>query len=151
MKWNRIKNANRIIKGQRLRVRSSKRKKGTSYERIPPFTISHPVPGARLVKGFRPFGDSRHYGLLYRTSSSQGVRSARKGRVVKVANMRGYGTYILVDHGSGWITMYSNMARVFVRTGQTVTTRQNLGKARSGRFQFLLSFKGKPVNPVRYL
>lgn len=57
------------------------------------------------------------------------VVAAASGRVVTVAD-RGatsYGRYVVVDHGSGWRTLYAHLSTQTVSVGQSVSAGKKLG------------------------
>ncbi len=149
-RMNNIRKRNQLYAGRRIKVprAGAPRAERTIRSKI---NLSWPLRHRRLVKGFRPMGDSRNYGLLYRTRRGQPIKAAAAGRVIKVASMRGFGRYILVDHGRGWISMYSNLSDIYVKSGQSLGRASKIATSGGRRFFFLLSYKGKPVNPIRYL
>lgn len=142
MGWNRLQKADRIYAGQRLKIRKAAKRAGPSFSR----------PGSwRIERRFDERGDVRNYGILARLRGNGDVYSAAPGRIIKIAYLRGYGRYILVDHGKGWITMYSHIQRVSVKTGQRVGRKALLGRAENRRLFFLVSHNGRPVNPIKVL
>ena len=140
-----------IYKGQRLKIPS--RLMGSSHSLGPTASekirIQKPIY-SRIFRRYRNSRYNKNLGLVYRVQRAKTVRAAHSGRIVKVSTMRGYGNYILVDHGKGWVSMYSNMSRVFVRPGQRIRMRSQLGSVKNTEFFFLLSFRGRPIDPNRY-
>ncbi len=69
----------------------------------------------------------------------------------------GYGTYVIVDHGRGLLTLYGHMAVVSVRSGQRVSRGQPIGVegstgASTGvHLHFEVRLGGTPVDPRPYL
>ena len=140
-----------IYKGQRLKI--PPRLMGSSHSPGPTASekirIQKPIY-SRIFRRYRNSRYNKNLGLVYRVQRAKTVRAAHSGRIVKVSTMRGYGNYILVDHGKGWVSMYSNMNRVFVRLGQRIRMRSKLGSVKNTEFFFLLSFRGRPIDPNRY-
>ena len=140
-----------IYTGQRLAIPS--RLMNSSHSLGPTASgrirIQKPIY-SRIFRRYKNSRYNRNLGLTYRVQRAKTVRAAHSGRIVKVSTMRGYGNYILVDHGKGWVSMYSNMSRVFVRPGQRIRMRSKLGLVKNTEFFFLLSFKGSPMDPNRY-
>jgi murein DD-endopeptidase MepM/ murein hydrolase activator NlpD len=70
---------------------------------------------------------------------------------------RGYGCYVIVDHGAGWTTRYDHFSEVFVSAGQHVEQGTVLGLTgctgycRGEHLHFAILFEGKAVNPIDYL
>ena len=81
--------------------------------------------------------------------SGQSVKSAAKGQIIKIDVLRGYGKFIMIDHGKGWITMYSNLDNLLVTEGEKINKGQELASANRERFFFLVSYEGKPVDPLK--
>lgn len=156
---NSLKSANHIYAGQRLKIKTFSSKKASSGRRgskvrklkdARSLHLKKPVSGWRVEMGYRPRGDVRHYGLLCRIPARASVFPAHKGKVSKVGHMRGYGKYILIDHGSGWHSMYSNLRQIYVKPGQNVSLKDSIGVVKNDKLFFLLAYRGKPVNPTGY-
>lgn len=65
-------------------------------------------------------------GVDITTNSGSIARSVFNGEVTAVGNMPGAGQFIIVRHGE-FLTIYANLKDVYVKTGDKVTTKQNLG------------------------
>ncbi|MER7113551.1 peptidoglycan DD-metalloendopeptidase family protein [Saccharomonospora azurea] len=61
------------------------------------------------------------------------VYSSAPGTVSKVANTgsTSYGRYIVIDHGSGWQTLYAHLSSQDVSVGQKVTEKTMIGRVGS--------------------
>lgn len=72
-----------------------------------------------------------------RVTAGSAILSAGRGRVVRVVNpqgdalRQGYGRYVVVDHGSGYRTLYAHLERIDVREGAEVKLFQRVGVAGS--------------------
>lgn len=84
--------------------------------------------------------------------------AAAAGTVWSVGDDPGrYGLYVVLDHGSGWATLYGDCARVLVRPGQRVWRGQALcvlgatGPPGPGALIFALWLDGQPLDPQPYL
>ena len=55
------------------------------------------------------------------------IIAADGGTVVTATYNDGYGNYVIVDHGNGYMTLYAHMSGRAVSTGDTVTQGQVLG------------------------
>lgn len=57
------------------------------------------------------------------------VSSSAAGKVSRVRDLGGssYGKYVVVDHGSGWQTLYAHLNSFSVKVGQSVKTGSKLG------------------------
>ncbi len=120
-----------------------------------------PVNG-RVTSGFGPRGKRRHTGLDIPMPLNTPIRAARNGIVARTGNnstmgFRGYGNFILLDHGGGVKTLYAHCSSVSVREGQKIMQGQivglvgRTGRATTEHLHFEVRINDKPVNPVPYL
>jgi len=101
-------------------------------------TWTRPSPG-RITSGFGPRWGAQHNGLDFGATCGTPVLAASSGTVVGVhKNNRppatGYGTLIVIDHGSGIVTRYAHAANedVLVTLGQQVSGGDQI--ARTGTY-----------------
>jgi murein DD-endopeptidase MepM/ murein hydrolase activator NlpD len=82
--------------------------------------------------------------------------------IVKEVNTRvipnkGYGIYIVIDHGLGYETLYGHLSRVFVQRGQQVKRWDligltgSTGKSTAPHLHYGVSVKGVEKNPYNFL
>jgi lipoprotein NlpD len=90
-------------------------------------------------------------------SRGQPVKSTAEGRVVYAGNaLRGYGNLIIIKHNDDYLSAYAHNDTMLVReqqevkAGQQIATMGNTGTS-SVRLHFEIRYKGKSVNPLRYL
>lgn len=70
-----------------------------------------------------------HDGIDISSQIGENVKSIEKGTVEKVYDDSFYGTTIVIDHGQGYKSSYSNLnSKVSVKEKQTVTKGQVIGK-----------------------
>lgn len=98
-----------------------------------------------VVEGYSQNKEANTYGITLRVR--QNVRALADGRVVSMGRLRGYGRYIIVDHGQGWHSLYSNLSRLQVAKGEKVERGAIMGEARHKRLFLVVSFRGNPINP----
>ncbi len=94
-----------------------------------------PVTGRYAVVGH--FGQQQHENLVYVVTNNNGVdirtdagadaRCVFKGVVTKVFAVPGYNSSVIIRHGN-YLSVYSNLSRVYVKAGDHVGTRQSIGK-----------------------
>lgn len=70
--------------------------------------------------------DVNNNGVDITTSNGALARAVFDGEVKAVVNMPGSGQFILVRHGE-FLTIYSNLQEVYVKVGDKVKTKQNIG------------------------
>jgi septal ring factor EnvC (AmiA/AmiB activator) len=109
-----------------------------------------PVAG-RLVTGFDEVSDAgvRSRGLTFATTAGAGVVAPAAGIVRYARRFRKYGTIVILDHGDGWTSLVTGLARVVVVPGQRVAIGAALGTAPAGddpRVTVELRRRGRPVD-----
>lgn len=87
----------------------------------------------------------------------QQVVSTAKGVVVYSGNaLKGYGNLIIIKHNEDYLSAYAHNERLFVKEGQSIKAGQKIALMGSSgsdsvRLHFEIRYKGKSVNPQRYL
>jgi septal ring factor EnvC (AmiA/AmiB activator) len=83
------------------------------------------------------------------------VRSVAAGKVVYAERFIGYGNVVLIDHQSGFYTLYGNLSDILVATGSRVEIFQQIGTVGGSVDGPILHFEvrqgGKPVDPLKWL
>ena len=133
----------------------------SAIEYIPlssPLTVSR-----RFTSGFGirrdPFTGkhSSHYGIDFAAAWRSPITATAAGRVKFAGTRSGFGRTVEIDHGNGFMTRYAHMHRVSVKRGQTVELHDKVGElGSSGRstgphIHYEILFKGKPLNPKRFI
>ncbi|RNM04504.1 murein hydrolase activator NlpD [Dickeya undicola] len=90
-------------------------------------------------------------------SRGQSVIATASGRVVYAGNaLRGYGNLIIIKHNDDYLSAYAHNETMLVReqqevkAGQQIATMGSTGTS-SVRLHFEIRYKGKSVNPLRFL
>lgn len=99
-----------------------------------------------IVQAYSRNRENNNYGVTLRMRENT-IRAMADGRVHSAGQLRGYGKVVIVDHGQGWHTLYSNLARVQVHRGQQVSQGDVLGQPRHKRLFLVVSYRGNPINP----
>ncbi len=68
----------------------------------------------------------KNNGIDILTNSGENARSVFDGKIISVRSITNTNKAIIVRHGE-YFTVYSNLIEVFVKPGDEVKTRQNLG------------------------
>jgi len=100
----------------------------------------------RVVQPYSRSSEKNTYGVTLQLRENS-IRNLAGGVVYGTGTMRGYGKYVIVDHGKGWHTLYSNVARINVSRGQQLARGGIIGTARSKRLFLVVSYRGNPINP----
>ena len=121
--------------------------------------LSLPIRG-ELINRFgspRSDGGMTWKGLFIRASSGEEVKSIAAGRVVFADWLRGFGNLMIVDHGSGYMSLYGNNESIHKRVGDSVNSGDTIaavgnsgGNADSGLY-FELRHQGKPFDPLNWV
>ncbi len=79
------------------------------------------------------------------------------GRVVYAGRFEDYGMLLIIDHGSGYHSLYGNLSEVFLKKGDLLAKGMDIGKISNSKLlnvpalYFEIRHKGKPVDPVKWL
>lgn len=125
--------------------------------------IDKPLKKYWITSGFGvrkdPFNGryARHNGLDFGGPYKSPIFSPGEGKVV-YADWRGrYGRMIEIDHGMGLVSRYGHLAKITVEEGEYVGRGSQLGLlGNSGRstgphLHFEVLYKGKPLNPLKFI
>lgn len=113
-----------------------------------------PMPAQGTIKG--TFGGKRESGGTWRglfiETPPSSVKTIAEGNVSYAANLPGYGNTVIVDHGSGYMSVYTGLSQITVREGSKVNNGQSLGT--SGKLPageegvyFELRYRNQAMNP----
>ncbi|HEX7037602.1 MAG TPA: peptidoglycan DD-metalloendopeptidase family protein [Pseudomonadales bacterium] len=122
-------------------------------------SLPWPIDG-RLRNAFgqpRPEGRLIWHGLLLAADEGTPVRSVFRGRVVFANWLRGFGLLTIVDHGSGYMTLYGQADTLLKKVGDWVESGEEIARAgRSGGsdvsgLYFEIRHEGRALDPVSWL
>ena len=127
------------------------------------------------IAGAKPFHTMRHrlpwptngqikphtdmalqHGVFIKAAAGQGVQSIYTGRVIFADWLRGYGLLLIIQHSSGYLSLYAHNESLFKKLGDTVKAGEIIAKVghsggnhESGLY-FEIRHHGKPVDPRRW-
>jgi len=91
-------------------------------------------------------------------SLGRNVLASEAGRVVYSGNgLRGYGNLIIIKHNDDYLSAYAYNQKLlvkeqqWVKSGQKIASMGNTGPNSGAELYFEIRYRGKPVNPMRYL
>lgn len=127
--------------------------------------VPSPLPGGRILHRFGPLAHPvfhtrvQHPGLTLEVpgTAPRRVQAVAFGQVAWTGTAPGIGLTVLLDHASGWFTVYGGLDSVTCREGDVVRAGDVLGTTRAGpgersaRLHFEMRRQGQPVDPVPYL
>lgn len=115
-----------------------------------------PVSG-RLSSPFGPRWGRFHYGIDIAISEGTQIKAAADGTVLRAFNNGGYGLFVEIDHGGGWITRYGHNSKLLVKPGDCVSSGEvvalsgNTGNSTGPHLHFEIRKNGTAVDPQLYL
>jgi murein hydrolase activator len=95
-------------------------------------------------------------GLFIRAKEGASVKSVATGRVVFADWMRGFGNLIIIDHGSGYMSLYGNNQAIFknvgeeVQGGDSIAAVGNTGGNESNGLYYELRSQSVPFDPLKW-
>ncbi|HRS53478.1 MAG TPA: peptidoglycan DD-metalloendopeptidase family protein, partial [Bacteroidales bacterium] len=110
---------------------------------------SHPHP---VISGIIIKND----GLNFTTTKGSTIRSIFKGKVSAVTSIPNYNNVVMIRHGE-YLSVYANLATVYVKTGDYVKTKQAIGmiyydeKEDNATIHFELRKGTTILNPAEWL
>ena len=110
-------------------------------------TQPHPLVKTTMIKS---------NGVTIATNPRSKARAVFDGEVMAILSFKGSNPAVLIKHGN-FITTYKNIAKVYVRKGQKVKSKQSIGEIfthpQSGKttLQFSVFNELKPQNPKNWI
>jgi murein DD-endopeptidase MepM/ murein hydrolase activator NlpD len=107
-----------------------------------------------------PFGyrwGRLHAGVDLAADYGAQYQAAARGRVILAGWYGGYGNFVLIDHGDGFVTGYAHQSQIAVSCGEHVSQGQTLGYVGctghcfGPHLHFEVRINGSPVDPLGYL
>lgn len=121
---------------------------------LAPIDLQLPVVG-RTITGFGSpaRGGVVSDGITLAPRPGAQVIAPAAGRVAFAGPYRGYGRIVIIDHGGGWTSLVTGLARVDVSVSDELVAGSPLGVAGSERPEVSLELRrsGAPVNPLDYI
>ncbi len=96
-------------------------------------------------------------GLFIRAAQGVGVKAIAAGQVVFAEWLRGFGNLIIVDHGEGYMSLYSNNESLYkqvgdrVQPGDAIASVGNSGGQPDPGLYFEMRHQSRPVNPLLWV
>jgi len=121
-----------------------------------------PVRGGTLVQSYNQKESDqnepvREDGIKIEADADSKAKSVAGGRVVFADSFKGYGMLIIIDHGSGYHSLYGNLEDFLIKSGDLLVEGMDIGTisqsedADAPSLYFEIRHKGKPINPIHWL
>ncbi len=103
---------------------------------------------------------TENIGIDILTSSNEKVYSVLDGVILTITNIRNFGDIVILDHGAGYYSVYSNLKNINVFEGQYIDTNTIIGAVELGSnfnypdqhvFNFQIWSNEKKLNPELWL
>ncbi len=131
-------------------------------ETIRSIPLGRPVSGrisSRFGKRTDPVNNKKaiHEGVDIKGKRGDRILATASGKVIKAFKNGGYGNYVEIDHGNGYITAYAHMQNYLVKKGERVKQGQVIGQVGStGRstgphLHYEIQLNKKPVDPAKFM
>ncbi|AOY77736.1 M56 family metallopeptidase [Clostridium formicaceticum] len=123
-----------------------------------------PVPeysriSSRYGEAIHPISKDKrfHTGIDISAPEGKTIVAFKDGKVVRAGELRDHGKTIVIDHGSGLVTLYAHASKLNasvgdeVKEGQKIAEIGSTGGATGNHVHFEIWINGKHVNPIDYL
>ena len=93
---------------------------------------------------------------LFISTPPTAVRSIAEGEVAYAAPLQGYGNTVIVDHGSGYLSIYTGLSQISAGAGSRVSARQTIGRSGSlpdgeTGLYFEIRYRNQAMNPASWV
>lgn len=122
----------------------------------PPHAAAYRLPVAgRIETGFGELSPTgvRARGLTLIPAANAKAAAPAPGRILYAQPFRDYGGIVIIDHGRGWTSLVTGLARIAVKPGQTIAAGAALGQVGGDvpRLTIELRRQGRPMDIARML
>ena len=96
-------------------------------------------------------------GMEIKVKNGDAARAIAGGRVVYANMFEGFGKMLIIDHGSGYHSLYGNLSELALEQGDLLVNGMDVGKVSDSKnsnvpaLYFEIRYKGKPINPMDWL
>ena len=120
-----------------------------------PWPIMGPV--ANAFGQSRAGGNMRWQGIFISAEEGHEVAAIHRGRVAFADWLRGFGLLTIIDHGSGFMSLYGNADVLYkqsgdwVEGGETIASAGKSGGQTNSGVYFEIRAEGRPRDPISWL
>lgn len=96
-------------------------------------------------------------GVFIKSAEGQPIKAIAQGSVIYADWLRGFGNILIVDHGGGYISLYSACESVLkkvgdsIKAGDTIATTGNSGGMGDSGVYFEIRQNGRPLDPLTWV
>ena len=93
---------------------------------------------------------------LFISTPPTAVRSIAEGEVAYAAPLQGYGNTVIIDHGDGYLSIYTGLSQISAGAGSRVSARQTIGRSGSlpdgeNGLYFEIRYRNQAMNPASWV
>ena len=116
----------------------------------------------KIMRQFGAIKDQRgielsNPGIDIQAKMGANVVAASSGEVIYISWLRGYGQFIIINHGMGYFTLYANLSDILVETGDRIRAGELIalvgdsGSLEGPKLHFEVRYKREQLNPMEWL
>ena len=118
--------------------------------------LRRPVGGSISGRFGQPRPSGGSWRGVFFTTAPAPVQSIAAGSVAYAGPLEGYGNMVVIDHGDGYVSVYSGLSGVSVAGGSSVSAGSNIGRSGglpSGEQGLYLEirYRSQPMNPLSWI
>lgn len=119
-------------------------------------SLAYPTNGT-FSSDFGKRWGRNHNGIDLAAKAGTAINAPCYGKVTFAGERSGYGNYVVIDHGEGYVTTYAHMNSVSVKEGQIVSVGDKIGtvgttgRTTGAHLHFEVLYNGSFVNPTDYI
>ncbi len=98
-----------------------------------------------------------HKGIDLASRTGNKIKTQAKGKVTRAEVAGGYGNFVEINHGNGFVTKYAHLNKIYVKKGDYVEYNQaigevgNTGRSTGPHLHYEVLYQGRPVDPMPFL
>ena len=98
-----------------------------------------------------------HEGVDIKNEKNTPIKVTADGVVVKSGYTNGFGNYVVVRHGNGFVTRYFHLFKravsrgTAVKRGQVIGYLGSTGRSTGPHLHYEIRYQNKPVNPMKFM
>jgi len=131
-------------------------------ETIQSIPLGIPTPGkitSKFGKRIDPINHrpAFHEGVDIKNKRKSPIKATADGVIAKSGYTKGFGNYVVINHGNGFRTRYFHMFKRAVKRGDTVKRGQligylgSTGRSTGPHLHYEIKYKSRPVNPMKFI
>lgn len=98
-----------------------------------------------------------HEGVDIRSERGTRVKAPAQGKVLQSTFDRGFGNFIVIDHGNHFRTRYLHLQKSLVRVGEPIKRGEviglvgNTGRSTGPHLHYEVSYRDRPLDPLKFM